>query len=509
VRRALVLLTVLAAVLGAAATPARAATFELGMEDEGLLLSNQHLAADAVSAWSRLGVDVVRIHARWWEIAPAVGSTKAPNGFNAANPDDPRYRWGTLDVAVALVRAAGMRVMLTITGPGPLWASSEPKRHNPRWKPAAKPYAAFAHAVAARYSDQVDRYLLWNEPNQPGWLQPQWECDQRRRNCRAVAPHIYRDLVRAAEPQVHAADPGSEVVMGELAPIGGSPISALTPIKPLVFMREMGCVDAQYRPLRIPSCKNFKSAKSDSFGYHPHPVLNAPDTINPDPDEAQFADLSRLFHVLDKLRARQRLRTSPNIHLTEFGYQTNPPDKAIGISLAQQTKYLQQAAFVAWNAKRVRGLSFYQWDDEPVVNRGSGTKRYAGWQTGLRFNNGKPKPALSTFPAPFVIERKGASKSVRLWGQVRAAADPSIVVQVRARGAAGYRDLATVRTAPDGTWTYRLAFAAGASYRYLWTPTPTPTPTLFELAPEPHFSGSVDPSRSEKTDLRAGSAPAL
>ena len=64
-RRALVLLTVLAAVLGAAATPARASTFELGMEDEGLLLSNQHLAADAVSAWRRLGVDVVRIHARW------------------------------------------------------------------------------------------------------------------------------------------------------------------------------------------------------------------------------------------------------------------------------------------------------------------------------------------------------------------------------------------------------------------------------------------------------------
>ena len=160
---------------------------------------------------------------------------------------------------------------------------------------------------------------------------------------------------------------------------------------------------------------------------------------------------------------------------------------------------------MAWNAKRVRGLSFYQWDDEPVINRGSGTKRYAGWQTGLRFNNGKPKPVLSTFPAPFVIERKGEASSVRLWGQVRAEADPSIVVQVRPRGAAGYQDLATVRTSPDGTWTYRLTFAAGASYRYRWTP----KPSLADLAPEPHFSGSVDPSRSEKTTLRAGSAPAL
>ena len=65
------------------------------------------LAAAAVSAWSQLGVDVVRIHARWWEIAPAGGATKAPSGFNAADPDDPRYHWGTLDIAVALVRAPG------------------------------------------------------------------------------------------------------------------------------------------------------------------------------------------------------------------------------------------------------------------------------------------------------------------------------------------------------------------------------------------------------------------
>jgi hypothetical protein len=504
VRHALLVTVLIAAALGAAAAPARAATFELGMEDEGLLLNNPQLAPSAVIAWSQLGVDVVRIHARWWEIAPAGGNTKAPAGFNASNPDDRRYRWDSLDSAVATVRAAGMRVMLTITGPGPLWASTEPTRRNPRWKPSTKAYAAFARAVAKRYAAQVDRYLLWNEPNQQGWLQPQWECNSRRRNCKAVSPHLYRSLVRAAEPQVHAADPGSEVVIGELAPIGDPPISANTPIKPLIFMREMACVDARYKTIRSGRCTGFKAASSDSFGYHPHPLLNAPDKVNPDPDEAQFADLSRLFRVLDRLRASKRLRTSPNIHLTEFGYQTNPPDKAVGISLAAQTKYLQQAAFVAWRAKRVRGLSFYQWDDEPVINRGSGTKRYAGWQTGLRFNNSRPKPVLSTFPAPFVIERKAKASSVRLWGQVRADADPTIVVQVRPRGAADFTDLTPVKTAADGTWTHKLKITTGASYRYRWTP----KPTLTDPAPGPRFSGSVDPSRTEKSQLRTGSAPA-
>ena len=91
----------------------------------------------------------------------------------------------------------------------------------------------------------------------------------------------------------------------------------------------------------------------------------------------------------------------------------------MGISLTLQTRYLQQAAYLAYKYKRVSGLSFYQWDDEPVVNRGSGTKRYSGWQTGLRFNSGKPKPVLSTMPAPFVIDVPHGRSSGLMWGQVR------------------------------------------------------------------------------------------
>jgi hypothetical protein len=501
VRRALGALAAVAALLGIAASPARAADFELGMEDEGLLLNNPVLAVPAAIRWSELGVDVVRIHARWWEIAPQTDAVKQPAGFHAKDPDDEGYDWSALDTAVDIVRASGMRVMLTITGPGPLWASTDPGRHNPRWIPSAKAYAEFSSAVATRYAAHVDRYLIWNEPNQQGWLQPQWECDKRRRNCKAVSPHVYRSLVRAATPAIHAADPGSEVVIGELAPIGDPPISAKTPVKPLIFMRELACVDARYESMHGGRCKGFKSAQADSFGYHPHPLLNAPDKKNPDKDEAQFADLSRLFTVLDRLRAKKRLRVSGTIHLTEFGYQTNPPDRAVGISLAKQTTYLQQAAYVAWKSKRVRGLSFYQWDDEPVVNRGGGTKRYSGWQTGLRFNDGKPKPVLSTFPAPFVIERKGKAKSVRLWGQVRPFSTGTVVVQIKPKGAADFTDVAPVKAALDGTWTYRLTIQAGARYRYRWTPA-----TFLAATPEQHFSGVVDPSKTEKTELRAGSA---
>ncbi len=395
------------------------------------------------------------------------------------------------------MRSYGIKVMLTITGPGPLWASKSPRKRNPRYWPKAADYRDFARAVATRYGAEVDRYLLWNEPNQPGWLQPQSEC-KRRRQCTPLAPHIYRSLVNAAMPAIHAADPGSEVVVGELAPVGNPPISDNTPIAPLIFLREMACVDGRYKTIRGGRCAGFKAVRADAVGYHPHPIKNAPDQRNPDPNEAQFGDLSRLFTVLDRLKRSKRLHASNGFHLTEFGYQTSPPDHAIGVTLAQQARYLQQAAYIAWSAGRVRSLSFYQWDDEPVVYRGRGTKAYSGWQSGLRFVTGKPKPVLSTFAAPLVIDR--ARK--RFWGQVRPEAEPVVTLMVRPRGASEFTDFRQVGLSADGSFAHRMTFAPGASYRYRWTP----KPTLFEPVPVPRLSGIVNLAQSEKTQLRAAAA---
>ena len=62
---------------------------------------------------------------------------------------------------------------------------------------------------------EVDRYILWNEPNLVSWLQPQASCVHRR--CTPVAPHLYRGLVRAAYPAIKAADPGAEVLIGTMS----------------------------------------------------------------------------------------------------------------------------------------------------------------------------------------------------------------------------------------------------------------------------------------------------
>ena len=98
--------------------------------------------------------------------------------------------------------------------------------------------------------------------------------------------------MRAAVPAVHKADPGSEAVIGELAPVGNKPISDNTPMAPLPFLRAFGCVDDRYHVAPHRRLQGFKAASGDSFGYHPHPKKLAPDQPNPNPDDAQFGDLS-------------------------------------------------------------------------------------------------------------------------------------------------------------------------------------------------------------------------
>ena len=193
---------------------------------------------------------------------------------------------------------------------------------------------------------------------------------------------------------------------------------------------------------------------------------------------------------------------SKNIHLTEFGYETSPPDPASGISTTLQTRYLQQAAYIAYATKRVRGLSFYQWFDEPTRDLGSGTKRYSGWQTGLRYNDGSPKPVLSVMQHPFVIDQAKAGATATFWGQVRTEAQGQITLMVRGKGSSEFKDVGTYNTRADGVWTRKLKPQAGAAYRYQWTP----KPSLLDPNPQPRVSGIIDFAKKEKSRYKAALA---
>ncbi len=99
---------------------------------------------------------------------------------------------------------------------------------------------------------RVSRWSVWNEPNQGGWLTPQWV----RRNGRLLpsSPGLYRGLVRAAIKALrdsgHASD---EILLGETAPLGRVTGPAMTrPMAPGAFLRGILCIDGAGRSLRGP-----------------------------------------------------------------------------------------------------------------------------------------------------------------------------------------------------------------------------------------------------------------
>jgi hypothetical protein len=414
----------------------------------------------------------VRIFVQWQAIAPANASVTAPPGFDSSDPGSAGYNWSAVDRAVNLVSAAGMRPMLVVTGPGPLWASQVPARHNIRYKPRPDLFGQFARAVARRYAGAVDRYILWNEPNLPLWLQPQNTCTGG--HCVPYAPHLYRRLVRAAYPALKAVDPTATVLFGALAPNGENATKQNAKTRPLAFIRSMGCVKVTLKRDRSGPCRGFKPLTADGFSYHPHSTLRAPDEPQPNVDNASIGDLPRLERTLDGTQRAGGFKKPGGgrfaLYLTEWGYQTRPPDTTRGVSLAKQSRYLQQGAYIAYKDPRVRLLAQYEWRDEPIRRDSVGDK-YAGWQSGLRFVNDKAKPSLRTFANPFFISQRANSRLARVWGQVRPGTSHRVTVQRRKAGVRRWTTVATLSTNGSGYWTLKQTIRSSTDYRFTWQPT--------------------------------------
>jgi hypothetical protein len=468
----LVAATLAAAVLLPAAAQA-STSMETGIADDAALLNepSDARAAAAVGAWAALGIDDVRIFVQWQAIAPGIGDVKAPGGFNGSDPNSPGYNWSRVDRAVNLVSSAGMRPLLVVTGPGPLWASQVPGRRSVRYKPRPDLFAQFARAAALRYAQAVDRYILWNEPNLPLWLQPQNTC--RNGRCVPYAPHLYRRLVRAAYPAIKTVDPTATVLFGALAPNGENATKQNAKTRPLAFIRSMGCVNVRLRRDRNGPCAGFKALTGDGFAYHPHATKLAPDSVQVEPDNASIGDLARLKRALDGTQRAGGLRKPGGgrfgLYFTEWGYQTRPPDNTRGVSLLKQSRWLQQGAYIAYRDPRVKLLTQYEWRDEPI--RRSSSDRYSGWQSGLRFRDDRAKPSLRTFSNPFFIDQRPGRRRARLWGQVRPGITHRVTVQRRRPGTKRWILVRTLTTNGDGYWTLNQTVKVTTDYRFRWQPT--------------------------------------
>jgi hypothetical protein len=349
-----------AAVLHATAAPASPG-IRYGIQDDAWLLDGPGTLERRLDFVQALGVTTVRFGIHWDQVAPT-----RPARALASN--DPAYRWSRADAILKGLRARGIEPLVTLYGTAP-WANGGRK---PNVAPTSSTtFADFAYASAKRYPF-VRKWTIWNEPNQ-------------RLSLAQTSPRLYvMRLLNPAYAAIHRANPRALVAGGVTAPRGNT-----GGYGPLAWVRGMAAAHA----------------KLDAYAHNPYatrPLESPFHGACPYCDVISMSNLNRLT-----TEVRRDFGNKP-IWLTEFGYQTNPPD-IYGVKPATQAQYVSEAALRAYQLPGVTTLIQFLVRDEPQLDR---------FQSGLFNVQGVAKPAYSAFRFPLAqVTRRGSQTA--LWGQVR------------------------------------------------------------------------------------------
>ena len=462
-----VLLACLCAPAAAQASPDQASIM---MDDDQLLYRNNVAQTRTLVTMRSMGVDVVRATVLWRTAAEgadlsnreierirgAKNRDKARAQRARFKPTDPRTyptrNWDRYDNLVKEATKLGMRVFFTITGPGPSYAHkiapSSQRRNSGTYRPIASRFRSFVEAVGKRYSGtykdenairkvlpRVSWWSLWNEPNQAGWLSPQWEKVDGVNV--PVAPMLYRQLhqagVQGLERSGHGNDP---ILLGETAPLGSDKTGPTNGLRPVAFLREMLCLKPDGTPYEGADaarrrCQDFvknPTLKATGFAHHSYTKKVAPTVTPKHPDEVTIGNIGALGPILDTLAAQSggKMATGLPVFLTEFGYETEP-DPRNGIPLFRQAEFNQLAEFLAYNEPRVAATTQFLLKDAPPLRRSpitgkaykKGSREYwFTYQSGLYNTKNQAKPAAYAYAFPFVVFPAGEG-TMGFWGQAR------------------------------------------------------------------------------------------
>jgi hypothetical protein len=368
-------LVVVAAVVAVSAAVASSASasprLQLGITDSG---AASYGDGSLYPTLAELHASVLRVHLNW---GGRLGVARRMP-VDPSDPEDRAYDWRLYDRIVLGAAASGVEVLFTIFGTPPWANGGAPPNRAPRETAALED---FAYAAATRYGGRyerpdgtllpaVRRWTAWNEPNLRIGLYAQW----RRAGTHWIAqsPRDYARICNAVVLGVHATMlAGERVACGVTAPRGNNNPHAEHPsVAPLVFLRTMAAAGA----------RGF-----DAYAHHPYngSIRETPSTRPAGPSSVTLGNID----VLERELARLYGRRVP-IWLTEYGYETNPPDRRLGVSLAAQAAYLTQAVAIARRDPQIDLLLWFLLRDEVDPER---------WQSGLVTAGGVRKPAFAAF----------------------------------------------------------------------------------------------------------------
>jgi Glycosyl hydrolase catalytic core len=356
-----VLLFAVAACVAASSVQASSGV-RYGIQDDAWLEYGSGTLNHRLQTFKRLGVPLVRFTIHWDAIA-----RRRP--VDPESPRDRAYDWRRSDRVLRGLRRYGLTPVVTLLGT-PAWANGG---RAPNYAPPhPRDFRAFARAVAARYP-WVRYWLIWNEPNHPLWLRP------------TRAAIYVEHLLNPGYEGIHAVLPHAQVGGGVTAPRGG-----LGGVAPVTWIRGMAAAHA----------------KLDAYAHHPYPTSPAETPSSHGCVHCPTITMATIRKLL--ILVRHNFGRKP-IWLTEYGYQTNPPDTFLGVSPRKQATLLSLAALRAWRLPRVTMLIQYLYRDEPQLAR---------FQTGLVYIDDRPKPSLNAFRLPFAEMRRSGVETV-VWGQIR------------------------------------------------------------------------------------------
>jgi hypothetical protein len=451
----------IAAAVAAALVPVAAAhataTLTTGFSDDALLLSpTASVRAEGLTRAVGEHAGIVRLNVRWARIARGV-----PAGdVQASDPSWAGYELSTLDAAVRDASGHGLQVLLTVLE-APRFAEGDgrPAAAPPgSWMPRPSALAAFARALALRYSGgyvprgasaplpRVRYWQAWNEPNLSLYLTPQWR--RVRHGYAPASPLLYRRMLNAFYASVHSVQRDAAVLSGGTGPYGDRPGGARMP--PAQFVRELLCL--REPGLVSEHCRD--PARFDILDHHPYSVAGPTfEALNP--DDAAIVDMARLIRPLRKAE-RLRLVGGASRHgvwVTETSWDTNPPDPH-GVPIATQARWLAQAFYLLWR----QGVTTVMWllviDAPPIPDYAS------TYQSGTYLLDGSAKPSAQAFRFPFVALRQ-THRSVLVWGK----APVGGAVQIERKVGATWTPVRAIVPARVGVFEARVALRGRTELR--------------------------------------------
>jgi hypothetical protein len=413
---ALVAATAASALLASTATASP--TVRFGVQDGAYLSAGPQLEA-RLGTLDQLGAGLVRYMVSWRQIA-----TRKPR--QPANPGDPAYDWSSTDAVLGALHAHRIQVLATLYRT-PTWASSG---RRPRDVPASgSSLAAFATAVAKRYP-WLRLWEIWNEPNLSTFLVP-------------ASPRLYvRRILNPTYVALHALNPANRVAGGATSPIGTA-----TGLSPVTFMRGMRAAHA----------------RMDAYSHHPYPVTRGERPSGFARGVCRYCKgVLTLANLPVLVREVRRDFGRKRIWLTEYGYQTNPPDR-FGVSWGRQAQYVAEAALRVRSSPLVDMLIQFMVEDEPQLS---------GWQSGLITSSGILKPSFNSFRLP-IAEAGRRGRRTTIWGQVRPGSGRRQYILERRVGGKWVPVSRPALTDARGSYRRVVYAPRGARYRIAWLPSNT------------------------------------